>query len=181
MFLDVSRILPSRFLVAVAATAAPRRCNFPASRLRVVSSLDKGDARPKEPKTSPLKLGNKSCSGVESTHANPIRIYFRFWRALDSSHLLLRAPRGCLIAAYGQISFVPSLISVSPILAIYLTYGHVGLYPLNWSLNSCLSTYRGCACVRARIYVLIIYLCWNLIKAIFKKLIALWYKRYRNK
>lgn len=124
-----------------------RRCNFPAWRLRVVSSLDKGDARLKEPKTSSLKLGNKSCSGVESTHANPIRIYFRFWRAPDPLHLL-RAPRGRLIAAYGQISFVPSLVSVSPILATYLTYGHVGFYPLNWSLSSCLSTYR--VCMRAR-------------------------------
>jgi len=125
------------------------RCNFPAPRLRVVSSLDEGDARLKKPKTSSLKLGNKSCSGVESTHANPIRIYFRFWRALDPLRLLLRAPRVRLIAAYGQISFVPSLIFVSLILATYLTYGHVGLYPLNRSLSSCLSNYR----VHARTHV----------------------------
>lgn len=147
-----------------------RRRNFPASRLRVVSSLDKGDARLKELKTSSsLKLGNKSRSGVESTHANPIRIYFRFWRALDPLHLLLRAPRGRLIAAYGQISFVPSLVSISPILATYLTYGHVGLYPLNWSLSSCLSTYRVCARARTCVRVLINYPCWNLIDATPKK------------
>ena len=128
MFLDVS-------CIHLTVALSRRQRNFPASRLRVVSSLDKGNARPKEPKTLPssLKLGDKSCSGVESTHVNPIRIYFRFWRALDPLYLLLCAPQGCLIAAYGQISFVPSL--VSPILATYLTYGHVNLYPLNWSLS----------------------------------------------
>lgn len=69
----------------------PRCCNFPVSSPRVVSSLDKGDTRSKKPKIPPLKLGNKSCSGVESTHANPIRIYFRFWRALWSILCLIPA------------------------------------------------------------------------------------------
>jgi len=72
-------------------------------------------------------LGTKASSSVESTHTNPIRIYFRFWRGLPSSPLsplsafsctfsctfchvhLKHWSSGYLIVAYGEISFISSL------------------------------------------------------------------------
>lgn len=141
--------LPSRFLVAV-AIFLPRDFESLAHWIKETHA-------PRNPRRRRWNLGTKAARVLSRLMLIRLGFTLDFDERQILPHLLLRAPRGCLIAAYGQISFVPSLVSVSPILATYLTYGHVSLYPLNWSLTSCLSTYRVCAYVRARarIYVLL--------------------------
>lgn len=134
-FLKVSSVspfpsLPLRFLFVFR--------NFPASRLGVVSSLDKGETHaPRNPRPHRWNLGTKAARALSRLMLIRLGFTSDFDEHYSLSPISPYAYFGeHLMAAYGQISFILSLVlCLTYSLVTYLACSHINLYPSNWSLT----------------------------------------------